>query len=239
MEDENFGLREKAQGEKEIKSNLIRATKSNEMTIESLIERNQLLESDNEKLQERCFEAAKLINDLGTNIAKLQDTNRELSQCRSELIEVVPDLQARLGDAENLNQSLMKSVETLKLENSRLLQSEAEFKSNFEKCRHAFSRLEQESEISALKLKSFQETEQYLNDRIAGKNDIIKQQSSQIANLVAKVEPKKQTANRANQTRKVEKSDIDCQTSTETQNRSSVTVSDQSCQDMVPNVCFP
>ena len=78
-----------------------------------------------------------------------------------------------------------------------------------------------------------QETEQYLNDRIAGKNDIIKQQSSQISSLVAKVEPKKQSVNRANQTRRIEKLDIDCQTSTEAQSRSFATVSDQSCQVMV------
>ena len=226
LKDENFGLRERVQGAKEIKGDLLRATTSNEKTIESLIERTQALEVENRELRQKCFEGNKLINDLGMSLATLQDIKRELTTTADQ----VPELQSRISELERINDVLLGKADRYEKENDRLMVAEAKLKTDYKKSNHELGLLEQASQTLSLQLNTLRETEVWLNDRINGKNDIIKQQSNQIASLTSRIEPLKQLNHQVVQTSALVTYEVDCQTSLEVKETVAKTLSDQASQ---------
>ena len=226
LKDENFGLQERVQGAKEIKGDLLRATKSNERTIESLIERTKALELKNGELRQKCFEGNRLINDLGMSLATLQDIKRELTTTA----EQVPELQSRIAELERINDVLLGKADRYEKENDRLMVAEAKLKMDYKMSNHELGLLEQASKTSSSQLNTLRETEVWLNDRINGKNDIIKQQSNQIASLTARIEPLKQLNHQVVQTSALITYEVDCQTSLEVKETVAKTLSDQATQ---------
>ena len=108
------------QVEEEATQDLINEGKSRDLTIESLIQRNKFLSNENEKLKTKCFEAAKLINELGIDTAKLKDRNRVIAAENTSLKEkqiVLEDFNL-VYSSDNLN--LAQSLDQLQVNYNHL-----------------------------------------------------------------------------------------------------------------------
>merc|ERR1712131_117391 len=217
--EENHQLRMKSHAEIEFNSDLIKEGQSRDVTIENLIHRNKDLVVQNDKLNVKCFEAAKMINDLGIELAKLKDENRDYQMNNSELIEVVNQLESRCEVLVNINQNLSNSTDHMEDENARLQASEQKLQFFVKSNTDELNLLRSLKESNGFELKKLRESESSLNQRVVDKNEIIQQQANTIRSMQKQLETVQQVPNqpknfhtKSSQTRKCEERNIECQT---------------------------